>query len=155
MKTLLVCQSYHHGNTRKVAEAMAEVLDGRVVPPGQVTPKLLEEFDAVGFGSGIYMGRVHRDITDLVERLPDMGGKRAFLFVTSGSESDEYTKPALEQMAAKGFKPLGLFECTGRDTYRYPGTDFGAGHPNEEDLEHAREFALGVRRRLETETQQA
>ena len=149
MKTLIVCHSFHHGNTRKVAGAIAEVLDARVVSPEEVTPELVAGYDLVGFGSGVYMGKVHHDITDLVAALPDMSGKRAFVFITSGSYCEEYVRPVHDLFKARGLVPLGAFECGGLDTYRFPGSDFCAGHPDADDLEHARDFARQIKRQLE------
>ncbi len=39
MKTLIICHSYHHGNTKKVADAMAAVLQAEVVNPRDVNAR--------------------------------------------------------------------------------------------------------------------
>jgi len=36
MKTLVICISVHHGNTRKIAQAMAEVLDADMLEPANI-----------------------------------------------------------------------------------------------------------------------
>lgn len=85
MRTLIVCVSVSHGNTRKVADALGEELGARVVEPEDVRPEDVPGHDLVGFGSGIFYMRPHRRLLDLVDRLPDGGGTKAFTFATSGS----------------------------------------------------------------------
>ncbi len=53
MKSLIVLCSYHHNNTQKVAEAMAKVFDAQIKSPQQTSPEELQEYDLVGFGSGV------------------------------------------------------------------------------------------------------
>ncbi|HZE15947.1 MAG TPA: flavodoxin domain-containing protein [Mycobacterium sp.] len=54
MKSLIVCVSTSHGNTRRITYRMAEVLDAEVVDSESVDPETIREYDLVGFGSGIY-----------------------------------------------------------------------------------------------------
>jgi len=54
MKSLIVCYSYHYNDAQKVAEAMVSVLEAQVKTPQQTNPDELQQFDLVGFGSGIY-----------------------------------------------------------------------------------------------------
>ncbi|MFF3085410.1 flavodoxin domain-containing protein [Streptomyces nojiriensis] len=70
MKTLLVCTSVSHGNTRRVAEAMAEVLDARVVAPEGVATAEAAGHDVVGFGSGVFAQRMHPHLLAFVRALP-------------------------------------------------------------------------------------
>lgn len=58
MKSLIVCLSYHHNNTQKIAEAMAKILDAQVKTPQQTNPEDLQHYDLVGFGSGIDSGKI-------------------------------------------------------------------------------------------------
>ncbi|MER2223181.1 MAG: flavodoxin domain-containing protein, partial [Rhodococcus sp. (in: high G+C Gram-positive bacteria)] len=55
MKAIIVCTSVSHGNTRRIADVIAEVLDARVVEPGEIDSAELAGYDLVGFGSGIYL----------------------------------------------------------------------------------------------------
>ena len=56
MKTLIICVSIHHGNTEKIAKAMAEVLNAKLVKPNEVNINELAKYYSIGFGSGIYAG---------------------------------------------------------------------------------------------------
>ncbi|MFT4200221.1 flavodoxin family protein [Gordonia sp. (in: high G+C Gram-positive bacteria)] len=140
---LLVCVSVSHGNTRRVAEAMAPVLGARVVEPEDITADDLVGCDLVGFGSGIYNQRVHPRLRDFVAALPDesMTG-RAFVFGTSGFPPLT-TKPLHRRLRRAGFTVDGEFFCRGYDTSPPFGWFGGAKRerPNGSDLESAREFA--------------
>ncbi|MFE2248691.1 NADPH-dependent FMN reductase family protein [Streptomyces lavendulae] len=54
MKTVIVCASVSHGNTGRVADSMAQVLDAKVVSPEQADLTELADADLVGFGSGVF-----------------------------------------------------------------------------------------------------
>jgi flavodoxin len=72
MKSLIVCVSISQGNTRRVADRMAEVLHADVVEPEAVDPDALGDYDLVGFGSGIYFNMVHARFR-LPAGLPQIG----------------------------------------------------------------------------------
>ena len=154
MKSLIVCVSTSHGNTRRVADRMAEVLDAEVVEPESVDPEKLCECDLVGFGSGIYYMSVDARLRKLIRRLPHVRGPRAFTFFTSGARQIpllDYNKPVRNQLAAKGFEVLDSFSCRGFDTVGPFGFIGGInrGRPNDHDLDRAAAFAARIRERVE------
>ncbi len=61
MKSLLVLFSYHHNNTEKIANVFAKVLDAQIKTPQQINPEELQEYSLIGFGSGIYSAKHHRE----------------------------------------------------------------------------------------------
>ena len=65
MKSLLVLYSYHHNNTEKIAKAFARVLDAEIKNLKQVKPEELQDYDLVGFGSGIYGEKHHKHLHEL------------------------------------------------------------------------------------------
>lgn len=149
---LIVCVSVSHGNTARVARAMADVLHAEVRAPEEVDPATLGEYDLVGFGSGIYYTSVHPRLRDLVEALPEGTGTSAFLFTTSGQGRAQHLpwqRPVADVLAEKGYDVLGSFDCRGYDTWlplRLLG-GIGRGHPDAADLARARDFATDVARR--------
>jgi flavodoxin len=153
MRSLIVCVSKSHGNTRRVADRMAEVLDAEVVEPESVDHETLGEYDLVGFGSGIYYMSVDARLPKLIRRLPHVHGIRAFTFFTSGAREIpllDYNKPVRNQLAAKGFAVLDSFSCRGFDTVGPFGLIGGInrGRPNDHDLERAAAFAARLRKRV-------
>ena len=75
MKAVIICYSYHHNNTLKVAKAMAKVLKAEIKEPKEIEPKDLKDYDLVGFGSGIYGAMHHEFILDLADGLPKVKKK--------------------------------------------------------------------------------
>lgn len=150
MNVLIVCVSVSHGNTRKVADAMADVLDARVVEPEEVDDVTLAAADLVGVGSGIYGMYFHPRLRALVDRLPQVTEKRAFVYCTSGSPEPpvwRYSRHLARRLKAKGFRVLGSFSCRGWDTWlplRLVG-GLNRGRPNDADLARARSFATDIR----------
>ncbi|OIN82196.1 flavodoxin family protein [Mycobacterium malmoense] len=152
MKSLIVCVSKSHGNTRRVADRMAEVLGAEVVEPESVDPEKLCEYDLVGFGSGIYYMTVDTRLRDLIRRLPRVSGVRAFTFFTSGAREIpllDYNKPVQKHLESKGFEVIGSFSCRGFDTVGPFGFIGGInrGRPNDHDLDRAAKFAARLRDR--------
>ena len=84
IKTLLVLFSYHHKNTEKIANVFAEVLDAQIKTPQQINPQELQEYNLIGFGSGIYGAKHHNLLFDLVDKLPQVTNRKAFIFSSSG-----------------------------------------------------------------------
>src|SRR5512136_511326 len=85
MKSLVIVFSYHHKNTETIAKSIAHVIDAPVKTPQQVNPEELREYDLVGFGSGIYAAKHHKSLLDLADKLPQVTGKKAFIFSTYGA----------------------------------------------------------------------
>jgi flavodoxin len=154
MKSLIVCVSTSHGNTRRVADRMAQVLDAEVVEPESVDPEKLREYDLIGFGSGIYYMAFDARLQNLIRCLPHVDGIRAFTFFTSGARAIpmfDYHKPIKNKLASKGFEVLGSFSCRGFDTVGPFGFIGGInrGRPNDHDLDRAAAFADRLRKRVE------
>lgn len=152
MKTLIVCVSVSHGNTTKIAHAIAGVLDATVVDPDDIDAAAVADYDLVGFGSGIFGMAFHPRLRDFVRDLPRVHGKKAaFVFATRGGPkfTSRLYFPRMERLlASKGFELAGTFSCRGFDTWR-PLKIVGGlnkGHPNEADLDAARSFAAGLTR---------
>ncbi len=157
MKAVIVCASVSHGNTRRVAEAMGQILSARVVEPGQVDPAELSACDLVGFGSGIFSGRFHprlREFVRSVERVERVERRRAFVFATSGLPEPgfrPFTRPLARGLEQKGFEVVGTFSCRGFDTwlpFRLVG-GINKARPDAGDLAAAHTFAQGLRARID------
>jgi flavodoxin len=147
MKTLIIYISVHHGNTEKVAKAMANILDATLLEVKQANTSMLEQYDLIGFGSGIYFGRHHESLLDFVDKLPMLKNKKAFIFSTSGLRKiwfiHNFDKPLKERLHRKGFDIIGEFSCRGLDTYKATKLVGGInkGRPDAKDLKQAEDFA--------------
>jgi flavodoxin len=151
MKALIIYISVHHGNTEKVAKAMANILDAALLQVRQADANMLEQCDLIGFGSGIYFGKHHESLLDFVDKLPVLRNKKAFIFSTSGLKKiwffHDFDKPLEERLQRKGFDIIGEFSCRGLDTYRATRLVGGInkGRPNAQDLKQAEDFAKSLK----------
>lgn len=146
MNVLIIVKSVHHDNTRKVAEAMASVLDAKVVIPADVDLNELSGYDLIGMGSGIYFGRHHRSLLKLAERMSGFKGK-VFIFSTAGLPFKMNHRALRERLKNSGLSINGEFVCKGWDSYGILNVVGGIwkGNPDEKDLENAREFARSLK----------
>ena len=143
MKVLIIFSSIHHRNTEKIAKIMAESQNADILEAKDLTIAALDGYDLIGFGSGIYKGKFHKNILDLIDKLPQINNKKAFIFSTSGLGKLVYNAPVEEALKKHGFEILGSFTCKGFNTLK-PINFFGGlakGRPNEEDFKNAKEFA--------------
>jgi flavodoxin len=149
-KVLIICESIHHGNTRKVAEAMANVLDAEIKRPSEVDISGICEYDLLGFGSGIYNRKHHISLFTLLDQIECQNHKRAFVFSTSTVLLKKLHTPIKEKLIDKGFIITGEYFCKGFMSYSFTRYIFGGlnrGRPNKNDLKKAEDFAINLRSR--------
>ncbi|MHA1620230.1 MAG: flavodoxin family protein [Promethearchaeota archaeon] len=147
IKSLLVVFSYHTMSTMKVAQTIANVLGAKIKHPHEIHPKDLLNYDLVGFGSGIYDAKHHKFLFDLVDKLPQISAKKAFLFSTAGMTgtrkvAGDHSK-LRSKLQAKGYDIVGDFGCKGFNTnsfLKYFG-GMNKGKPDADDLGRAEAFA--------------
>lgn len=119
MKIAIVYASSHHGNTRKVVEAIAEAyaedvsnaVDLYNVADGRAD---LRGYDMIGFASGIYYGKLDERIMEYAEEyLPVL--KKVFVIETYGG----MPKPHIldEFIELRECRNMGTFACKGYDTF--------------------------------------
>lgn len=146
MKTAVIYYSYHHGNTKKVVDRMAGTLGAELMTPEEVNADRLAEYDLIGFGSGIYFSKHHRSLRKLVDSLPPMKNKAAFIISTAGRGDpwmERNHRDLKARLEGKGFNIVGEYTCFAFDTFFLLWLIGGInkGRPNEEDLKRAEEFA--------------
>lgn len=157
-KFLLVLYSYHHHNTEKIAKVFAEVLGAEIKTPKQIIPENIQDYDLVGFGSGIYGFKHHKTILNLADRLPQVEGKKAFIFSTSGARmgsgmvkiTSKFHDELREKLLSKGYIIVDEFNCKCFNTngpLKFVG-GLNRGRPNARDLKNAEEFAWNIKRDL-------
>ena len=147
IKSLLVVFSYHTMSTMKVAQTIANVLGAQIKNPREINPEDLNDYDLVGFGSGIYDAKHHKFLLDLAEKLPKISEKKAFLFSTAGVTGTKKIagdhSELRSKLQSKGYAIVAEFGCKGFNTnsfLKYFG-GMNKGRPNADDLGRAEEFA--------------
>ena len=144
MKSIIIYASTHHGNTKKVAEAIAKEFDVELTDATAVREKDLTDYDLIGFASGIYAARFHPDLAAFAQKnLPQ--DRKVFYIMTSAMNKD-FSKSMDELLKDKNVTVLGRFFCKGYNTFGpfklIGGT--GKGHPDEADLKNAVAFYKGI-----------
>ena len=109
----------------------------------------------VGFGSGIYSATFDPSVLELADRLPQVAGKKAFLFSTYGAPAFVANRKFVEKnhsqirkkLQAKGYTVIGEFGCAGWNTnsfLKYFG-GLNKGKPDAEDIRNAEAFARDMK----------
>ena len=140
MKTAIVYYSQHHGNTKKLVDAIAAEEDVTLLNVVENKDADLAEFDCVGFASGIYFAAFAKQLLSYAEaKLPE--NKLVFFMNTCGVQSGVYFDAIRRITKAKHCRELGAYQCLGYDTFgpfKLVG-GIAKGHPD------AGEIAAAVR----------
>ena len=142
---LIIYHSEHHGNTKKIAKAMAEKVGADILKAADVNLNKFEEYDIVGFGSGVYNGKLHKELSEILSKLSQQDDKKAFIFSTTGSKTyssmaHERFRPMLEE---KSFEIIGEFSCLGFDT-ALTKEGINKSRPNKQDIKDAEDFIVNI-----------
>jgi len=151
MKSLIVLYSYHHNNTRKVAEAISKVIGAIIKSPLEIKENEMQEYDLIGFGSGIDSGKHYKELLDFVDKLESVDEKKCYIFSTSAIQGKEKVAKdhsrVRKTLQSKGYKIIGEFSCKGFNTnsfLKYFG-GMNKTRPNIEDIQNAEKFALKLK----------
>lgn len=141
MRTAIIYYSRHHGNTKKLIDAIARTGEIELVDVTETKTKDLNSFDLIGFASGIYYRKMHKALASFAENnLP--AGKKVFFLYTYGAAGKGYTASLSKVCREKGAEIAGEYGCLGFDTFG-PFKLIGGvakGHPNESEIEAAVSF---------------
>ena len=144
MKTAIVYYSKHHGNTKKLLDA----LPGDVVLIDAENPSTtdLTVFDRVGFASGIYAGAFARQVMDFAAKyLPER--KPVFFAATAAMKLKNHFVGITHACEKKHAILLGSYICQGFNTYGpfklVGGTS--KGHPTREEIDGFLAFYNGLK----------
>ncbi len=146
MNTAIVFYSQHHGNTKKLLDAIknadpsVELIDVTAQPTAD-----LSAYDRVGFASGVYFSAFAKQIISYADAyLPE--GKDVFYVYTHGAPKGDFLKAMREVADKKHCKELGEYRCQGYDTFgpfKLVG-GIAKGHPTEEEIKGAIAFYKGL-----------
>lgn len=141
MKTAVVYYSKHHGNTKKVLDAIAKKYEITLIDVLEQPNVDLSGYDRIGFASGIYYSKFHKTLLKFAEEhMPE--GKETFFVYTYGAKKEGYTKAITEAVKKHHAKMMGEFGCFGFNTFG-PFKLIGGiakGHPDQKDYDDAVKF---------------
>ena len=144
MKTVVVYYSKHHGNTKKLLDAIAKQGDVTLIEVADSLHVDLSAYDLIGFASGTYYSKLHDTVLQFAEKnLPK--NKKVFLVYTYGVK-EPHTDIIKQIIDSKGALMLGAYGCLGFDTFG-PFKLIGGiakGHPNDEDIAGVVKFFLEI-----------
>lgn len=159
MSKILVTYISWTGNTKKVADAIFEVLDGDKTIKTMDEAQILDEYNLIFIGFPVHSHSVPFKTEELIKRIPP--GKKIALFSTHGSlTGSRLSREALEHASilASSSKILGTFTCRGKVSLQAlevlskspehkAWAEMAAStqtHPDEHDLDDARSFAKWI-----------
>ena len=161
MSKILVTYYSLTGNTKSVAEAIYEAVEGekRIKPLQELSHGEIEAFSLVFAGFPVHSHSVPHAVLEFLKTIPE--GKKIAFFSTHGSlTGSRLSREALENATVLASKAhvLGTFSCRGRVSHQAlellmkspehkAWTEMAASaarHPNESDLEDARSFAAWI-----------
>ena len=138
MKTVIVYASTHHGNTKKLLEAIAERNDVDLMDVIANTRYDLSGYDRIGIASGIAFGKYYPQMLKFLENnLPK--GKDVFYIHTAGDPRESHADSAKSIATGRNCRSLGVYYCKGFDTFG-PFKLIGGiakGHPTEREIHRA------------------
>ena len=144
MKKAIIYASVHHGNTKKIVDAIAASSEVELIDATQVKEKDLSGYDRIGFASGIYYGKFHQAVLNFASvNLPT--NKNIFLICTYGGTA--VWKSMEEIVAAKKANIIGRYACKGYDTFgpfKLVG-GIAKGHPDADEIARAVRFYEGLK----------
>lgn len=146
MKTAIIYYSKHHNNTKKLLDAILEKhSDVELFDITQISTLNLNEYDRIGFASGIYYSKFHKLLIQFAkEYLPEH--KQVFFIYTYGAKKQGYTKAITQAVSIHNATIMGEFGCFGFNTFG-PFKLIGGlakGHPDATDLENVVKFYEGL-----------
>lgn len=145
MKTVIVLESWHKGNTRKLVEAIARRYGVEQIDVRKTKTADLSGYDLIGFASGVYVERPGRRVTRLLrDCLPE--GKPVFFLYTCGSPTDKYMEPLRKAVEQKHGTVLGIYGCPGY--YDFKLMKRNQGHPDEREIQGAVKFFEEISKKI-------
>jgi flavodoxin len=146
MRTAIVYVSKHHGNTKKLVDAIAEKYEITAIDAMKHSTFDLSEFDRIGFASGIAGSKFYPQMRKIMkEKLPE--GKDVFFLYTCGFKTNRYCNAVRKIAEKKKARILGEYGCLGYDTvgpFKLIG-GIAKGHPDKTDIQKAVEFYAGLK----------
>ena len=144
MRAVICYRSYHHRNTYKLVQAIAQAYPVDLVDLKEEPNPDLAPYDLVGLASGIYGFDFDPLVIDCARRLP--AGKTVFFLYTYAGAKGHGTKTISKIVRERGCSVAGEYSCRGYNTFgpfRLIGGT-GKGLPGEAEMLEAQKFFSAV-----------
>ena len=146
MRTAIVYYSQHHGNTKKLLDAISDAdISVTLINAAEKIEVDLRDYDRIGLASGISYSRFAKPLLNFASiNLPAQ--KPVFFIATCGSPRKNYFDEIKQLAKSRDCTDLGSYLCTGYDTFG-PFKLIGGlkkGHPTEEEIQGAVDFYNGL-----------
>ncbi len=145
MKTAIVFYSQHHGNTKKLIDAIAADNEVTLIDVTKEPSADLSEYGRIGFASGIYFGSFAKQLLSFAQEcLPE--NRDVFYLFTHGAPKGGFLNAIRGIAAQKKCRELGSYHCRGFDTFGPFGLIGGIAreHPTEAEIRGAVDFYLNL-----------
>lgn len=145
MKTIILYRSKHHGNTKKLVDAIVEAYpDVETVDVnnlGKNGTVDLKPYTMIGLASGIYYGKFDKDITRIAANELRQGDK-VFALMTYGGRDKWHGRDIDNICRMKQAMFVSAYGCCGYDSwgpFKLRG-GIQKGHPTDEEIQGAVDF---------------
>ena len=140
-KTVIIYASTHHGNTRKLIEAISEKYQIDIIDATEQKFANLSEYDLIGFASGIDFGKFYDAVEQfLKDNLPE--NKAVFFMYTCARDDKDFTYTMRTEAMKRHALLMGEDGCRGYNTYGAWKVIGGMNkhHPTKKELDGAVQF---------------
>jgi len=138
------------GNTRKVAQAMADTFREesysiRIVALKNASPDDVRDCDLLGVGTPCFNSQAPTPVRDFLKALPEIKNRPCFVFATSGGAPGKVLYDITSILQSKGANVVGGIIIRAECLHPVPCL-YGRfpGRPNSDDLKQAKNFAKAV-----------
>ena len=146
MRTAIVYYSQHHGNTKKLLDAISDAdISVTLINSAEKIEVDLRDYDRIGLASGIYYSSFAKPLLNFAS-INRPAQKPVFFIATCGSPRKNYFDEIKQLAKSRDCTDLGSYLCTGYDTFG-PFKLIGGlkkGHPTEEEIQGAVDFYNGL-----------
>ncbi|ETP73679.1 flavodoxin [Lachnospiraceae bacterium JC7] len=146
MRTAIIYASTHHGNTKKLVDAIAKENQIDTIDIIHEKDEDLSRYECIGIASGIVFSKYYPQILEYLEsKLPT--GRKVFFLHTAGDPRENQNASAKKITDERKCEYLGTYFCKGFDTFG-PFKIIGGinkKHPDQSDIDGAVKFFDGIK----------
>jgi flavodoxin len=141
MKNAIIFESKHHGNTKKICDAISEKCGVDLYDAATFQGEFpWDKYDVVGFASGIAFSRFYEHVNEVAKHIP--AGKKVFYIYTCAKNDKDFAANIKQIVEERGGKSLGTYGCRGYNTFgplKLVG-GMNKANPTVDEIEAAIEF---------------